>query len=151
LSPRLLAKALLWYGLIESVAAMSAYFYLNARHGWPAVPLAAEGTHLYRLATTMTLAGVVATQVGAVLACRTNRASLFHIGFFGNRLVLIGIAVELLLLALIVYVPVLQEIFHTAPLGLAEWSYVFAWTPVIFLADEARKAFLRRQASVATP
>jgi magnesium-transporting ATPase (P-type) len=149
LTPRLLARAFLWYGLIESVAAMSAYFTLNFRHGWPTVPLAAEGTQVYRMATTMTLAGVVATQVGAVLGCRTNRESLFRVGFLSNRLVLIGIAVELLLLALLVYVPVLQKVFHTAPLGLADWLYVFAWTPVIFLADEARKAFLRRRAPVA--
>ncbi len=143
LNARLLGKALLWYGMIESVASMSAYFFLNWLNGWPGVPLAAEGTLIYRMATTMTLAGVVATQVGAVMGCRTDRASIFRIGFFTNRLVLWGIAAELTLLGILIYTPFLHSIFNTAPIGLREWAYLFAWTPVIFLLDELRKAILR--------
>ncbi|NWJ45639.1 MAG: cation-transporting P-type ATPase [Chloroflexi bacterium] len=143
LNPKLLARALLWYGLIESIASMSAYFFLNWRFGWPGVPLAAEGTEIYRLATTMTLAGVVATQVGAVFVCRTERNSVFKIGFFKNRLVLIGIVVELGLLVSLVYLPFMQGLFNTAPLDIIDWLFVFAWTPVIFFADEARKLWWR--------
>jgi magnesium-transporting ATPase (P-type) len=143
LTRKLLARALLWYGMIESVASMSAYFFLNWLHGWPEVSLAADGTLVYRMAITMTLAGVVTTQIGAVLGCRTDRASIFRIGLFTNRLVLIGILVELLILVSLSYVPFLQDVFDTAPLGLVEWGFVFAWTPVIFLLDELRKALLR--------
>ena len=143
LNARLLAKALFWYGMIESVASMSAYFFLNWLHGWPGVPLAPEGTLTYQMATTMTLAGVVVTQVGAVMGCRTDRTSIFRIGFFTNRLVLWGIAVELTLLGILIYTPFLQPIFNTAPIGLREWAYLFAWTPVIFLLDELRKVILR--------
>ncbi len=145
LNTRLLARALLWYGMIESVASMAAYFFLNWLHGWPAVPLLSAGT-LYRTATTMTLAGVVTCQIGAVFACRSERTSIFKIGFFSNRLVLVGIGVELALLALLVYAPFLHDLFNTAPLGITEWAFLFAWTPVILLADEARKALLRRAA-----
>ena len=143
LNARLLSKALLWYGGIESVASMSAYFFLNWLHGWPGVPLAPEGSLVYIMATTMTFAGVVTTQVGAVMGCRTDRTSIFRIGFFTNRLVLWGIVVELTLLGILIYVPFLQPVFHTAPIGLREWVYLFAWTPVIFLLDELRKAILR--------
>ena len=45
LNARVLGKALLWYGMIESVASMSAYFFINWLNGWPGVPLAAEGTY----------------------------------------------------------------------------------------------------------
>jgi magnesium-transporting ATPase (P-type) len=139
----ILARALLWYGMIESVASMAAYFFMNWLNGWPGVPLAPVGSLVYRMATSMTLAGVVATQVGAVFGCRTERESIFRIGFFTNRLVLVGIAFELALLGLLIYVPFLHGVFNTAPLGLREWVFVFAWTPVIFLADELRKAILR--------
>jgi P-type Ca2+ transporter type 2C len=147
LNSRLLAKALFWYGMIESVASMSAYFFLNWLYGWPGVPLAPQGTLIYQMATTMTLAGVVVTQVGAVMGCRTDRTSIFRIGFFTNRLVLWGIVVELTLLATLIYTPFLQPIFNTAPIGLREWIFLFAWTPVIFFLDELRKVFLRRRAS----
>jgi magnesium-transporting ATPase (P-type) len=129
---------------------MSAYFFLNWLHGWPQQSLAAEGTPIHRMATTMTLAGVVASQVGAVFACRTDRTSIFQAGFFSNRLVLLGIAVELTLLVALVYVPFLQNIFNTAPIGWREWLFVFAWTPVIFFADELRKNFLRRRERAGT-
>ena len=39
--------------------------------------------------------------------------------------------------------PWLQRVFHTAPIGPSEWLFVFAWTPVLFVADELRKALLR--------
>jgi magnesium-transporting ATPase (P-type) len=143
LNMSLIARALFWYGLIESVAAMSAYFFLNWRHGWPGAPLAQEGTLVYQMATTMAFATIVAAQVGAVFGCRTDRASVFKIGLFSNRLVLGGIVVELCILGLLMYVPFLQRVFNTAPLGLVEWAFVLAWIPIIFLVDELRKALLR--------
>jgi magnesium-transporting ATPase (P-type) len=139
----LIVRALFWYGLIESVAAMSAYFFLNWQHGWPGVVLAQEGTLAYRMATTMTFATIVATQVGAVLGCRTDRVSVFKIGLFSNRLILGGIAVELCILGLLMYVPFLQKAFNTAPFGLIEWVFVLSWIPIVFLVDELRKALLR--------
>lgn len=139
----LLSRALLWYGLIESVAAMSCYFFVNWLHGWPSIPLAAPGSPEYKMATTMTVAGIVATQVGAVLCCRTERASVFSVGLFSNRLVLIGIGAELMLLLALMHVPMLQNLFNTVPLGLREWGFAFAWAPVIILADELRKLAVR--------
>ncbi len=59
--------------------------------GGPACRWRPVGTEVYRMATTMTLATVVATQIGAVMARRTNRASIFQIGFTTNRLILWGI------------------------------------------------------------
>jgi P-type Ca2+ transporter type 2C len=97
------------------------------------------------MATTMTLAAIVASQVGAVFGCRTERASISKVGLFTNRLVLLGIAVELTLLGLLAYVPLLQGIFNTAPLGAVEWAFAFAWAPVMLAADEVRKAVLRRR------
>ena len=78
-----------------------------------------------------------------MFACRTDRASIFKIGFLTNRLILVGIAVELAVLSLLMYVPFLQNTFNTAPIGLAGWAYAFAWTPVMFFAEETRKALVR--------
>jgi hypothetical protein len=52
------------------------------------------------------------------------------------------------LLVTLIYTPFLHNVFNTAPLGLEHWAYVFAWTPVIFLLDELRKAILRRKEGV---
>jgi magnesium-transporting ATPase (P-type) len=115
LTGALLAKALLWYGALEAAAGLTGYLLVNRLHGWPALPLAPEGTAVYALATTMTLASIVAAQVGAVFGCRTDRTSVFRVGLLSNRLVLLGVAVEVGLLLVLVSVPLLQRAFGTAP------------------------------------
>jgi magnesium-transporting ATPase (P-type) len=143
LSRKLLARAFLWYGTLESVIAMGAFFYLNWLYGWPEATLVNSGT-VYKMATTMTLAAIVVTQVGIVFNCRTERASIFKIGFFTNRLVLVGIAFELSLLCLLIYVPFFNGIFNTSPIGIKEWAFLIIWAPMIILLDEIRKSFLRK-------
>ena len=63
-----------------------------------------------------------------------------------KRLVWVGMATELLLLALLLYVPVLQRLFDTAPFPPQYWLLLCAWTPILLLADEGRKALVRRRA-----
>jgi magnesium-transporting ATPase (P-type) len=144
LTRNLIMRAFFWYGLIESVAAISAYFYLNWLNGWPSVRLA-DGDTVYRMATTMTFAAIVVSQIGAVFGCRTERTSIFKIGFFTNKIILLGIVVELVLLCLLIYTPFLHVYFNTAPLGWREWAFLAIWAPLLFLADAQRKKFLRKR------
>jgi hypothetical protein len=44
---------------------------------------------------------------------------------------------------LLVYTPGLERIFHMAPLGPWHWLFLLLWPPVVFGAEEARKAVLR--------
>ena len=140
---KLFIKAFLWYGVLESILSMFAYFYVNMLNGWPAVPLVAEGL-IYRQATTMTLAAIVFGQIGMVLNCRTETQSVFSIGIFSNKRVLLGIAFEILLLSTIIYTPFLQEIFNTAPIGLRDWAFLVLIPIPIVLLEELRK-YLRRR------
>jgi magnesium-transporting ATPase (P-type) len=144
LSKKLLVRAFLWYGMIESVVAMLAYFFLNFTHGWPATPLAGTGV-VYRMATTITFAAIVFSQIGMVFNCRTDRTSLFKVGLFSNRMILVGIACELILLCLLMYVPFFHSLFNTAPLELGDWGFLLIWPPVIILIEELRKAGIRRR------
>jgi P-type Ca2+ transporter type 2C len=136
-------KGFLWYGLLESAVAMFAYFFVNFVNGWPNVPLAGSG-FVYRQATTLTLAAIVFCQVGMVLNCRTERQSVFKVGLFSNIRVMQGIVFEILLISAIMYVPFLQEIFQTAPIGLREWAFLLVLPILILLIEEIRKAIFRR-------
>ena len=138
-----LLLAFLWYGILESIISISAYFFLNWQYGWPEVPLADSGT-IYMMATTMTLTAIVVCQIGVVFNARTDRASILTIGFFSNRLILIGIAVELIIICALIYIPFFHELFNTAPLGLSQWAFLIIWAPIIVLLDELRKSFLRK-------
>ena len=143
LSPALLSKALLWYGLIEASAGMSGYFFLNWLHGWPAAPLAPLHSQVWSMATSMTLTCIVFSQVGAVFCCRTNESSIFSIEIFKNRLIIAGVIFEIFLLALLLYCPFLNDIFNTAPLGVAEIAFAASWVPIMIFMDEMRKLYLR--------
>ena len=105
--------------------------------------MAAEGD-LYQRATTMTLIGIVAAQIGNVFACRTDRESVFHLGLLSNRLVLLGIAAELAVLLGLLTVPPLRAVFGLVPPAPAEWTLVLAFPAVILLLDEGRKLVQRR-------
>jgi magnesium-transporting ATPase (P-type) len=131
-------------GVIEAVLSLSGFFWTYWLAGWrPGLPLAAAGP-LYRRATTMTLAGIVAAQVGNVFACRTQRASVFRIGFTSNPLILVGIVAEIGILIGLIEVPPLREVFGLERLGFPEWAVLLAFPPVILLAEEARKLAVRR-------
>jgi magnesium-transporting ATPase (P-type) len=143
LNKTLFIKAFLWYGLIASIISMGAYFFVNFLNGWPNVPLASEGV-VYRQATAMTLAAIVFYQVGAVFNCRTEKQSVFKVGLFSNKRVLFGIAFEILLLSAIIYVPFLQGIFSTAPIGIKDWALLAVIPIPIVLLEEIRKAIARK-------
>lgn len=142
LSRKLLTRAFLWLGLLESALAMLSFFFLYYQNGWPAVPMAGEGS-VYRMATTMTLAAIVFCQIGMVFNCRTERASVFKVGLFSNRMVLIGILFELALLSILVYAPFMHKLFNTAPLRLSDWAFLLILPVLIFLLEEGRKAIVR--------
>jgi magnesium-transporting ATPase (P-type) len=139
----LLGRAFLWYGIMNSTIAMSAFFFMYWLNGWPGVSMADTG-ELYRMATTMTLAAIGAVQIAIVFNCRTARESVFKIGFFSNRMIIIGVIVQVTLLSLLIYAPNLHELFNTAAIGLTDWLYLLIWIPIIIGIDELRKAFLRK-------
>jgi Ca2+-transporting ATPase len=148
----LLRRAYLYLGLIQSAATMAAFYFVFWTNGYWGrwIDLPPDGT-LYRSATTMALAAVVATQVGNLFAQRTERASVLHAGFFRNRLLWIGIASEVGLLLLIVHVPILQSIFGTAGFPAQGWWFLLLCVPALLLADEGRKALLRFRERATNP
>jgi magnesium-transporting ATPase (P-type) len=142
----LLLRAYLFLGLIQSLAAMTAFYFQYWVNGYWGQWLDLPPTGIiYESATAMTLGAVVATQIGNLFAQRTERTSVFTVGWFTNRMIWIGIASELVLISLIVYVPFFQEVFGTAAFPLQNWLFLFAWTPSLLIADELRKAHVRRR------
>jgi magnesium-transporting ATPase (P-type) len=134
-----------YVGPIEGLAAMTSFLWAYWLAGWRPGEMLADAGPLYVQATGMTCLGVVAAQVGAGLAMRTDRRSVFSVGLLSNRFLLAGIAVELALAVALVELPVLQELFHTRPLAWEHWALLAVWPPVVLAAEETRKAIVRRR------
>jgi magnesium-transporting ATPase (P-type) len=144
LNRRVLARVYGFVGIFEGLAAMASFLFAYGLHGWRPWGALADSGNLYYQATTMTQTGIVMGQVGAGFAMRTNRRSVFSVGLFTNRLLLAGIAFELTLATLLIYVPGLNTLFHQAPIGPWHWLFLLVWPPVVLFAEEGRKALFRR-------
>lgn len=141
----LLIRSYLFLGMIEAGLALAAFFGLLHAQGWSwGVPLDWSDP-LYRQATTATLAAIVVAQGANVFACRSELTSVFRLGVTSNRLLLLGIAVELLLLGLIVYTPPGNLVFGTEPLPAAIWPALILGAGGLLAAEEIRKALRRRR------
>jgi calcium-translocating P-type ATPase len=143
----MLFRAWIFLGLISAALGMAAFFYVLTRSGWSPGDPTGDGTplhHGYQQATTMTFLSMVACQVGTAFAARTERASLRSIGVFSNRLLLWGIAFELALTALLIYVPVFQDLLGTAALPAKDLLLVLPFPFIVWGADELRRWLVRR-------
>lgn len=145
LCKKVIWKAFLWYGMLESVALTLSYFYVNIRNGWPGTALAGGTDPVYFKATTMALAAIVFSQIGTVFNCRTEKQSVFKKGIFSNKQVNIGIISELVIISILIYVPPMQEVFHTTALGITDWLFLCIFSPIILMIEEIRKAVVRKR------
>ena len=147
---RLLTRNLLFMsygivGMIQAAAGFFSYFYILLEGGWQWGEALAVSDPLYRQAITAFFASIIICQIADVLICRTRRQSILTVGIFANKLVLLGIASELILLALIAYVPLMNTFFGTAPLELWQLSLSIPFAITIIIADEIRRVFVRRE------
>jgi P-type Ca2+ transporter type 2C len=139
----------LYIGVIIAVGAMYGCLSAWMAGGWHyGMVLTSDSsfytTGVYAKGVTMTFAGIVVAQAGNVLACRTSRQSIFRTSLKTNKWIIAGIISQLGILALIVYIPLLQHVFGTAPLGLMDWAFLVSLALIVVFADEIRKFFVRR-------
>jgi magnesium-transporting ATPase (P-type) len=140
----LLFRGYVYLGLLNTAAVLIGYFMVLIQGGWrlgvALEPVETAFTNpLHIKATTMVFVGIVVMQIANIFSCRSEQLSAFRIGFLSNRLILLGIAFELLFTAALLYVPFLQGVFTTTPLGLREWLLLLGMMAVVFLMEEARK------------
>jgi calcium-translocating P-type ATPase len=144
LSWGLLLRVYFCLGLLESIAALSAFFFVLKSAGWHYGQELGPLDPVYLQATAACFAGVVLTQVVNVFLCRSDRDSTFALGLFTNPLILWGVGVELLLLLAIVYTPWGQAICGTAPISARIWLFIVPFMVAMLVVEEARKWVVRR-------
>ena len=139
-----LSRAYLFLGPIEAAAGLYGFFYVLGAGGGQGGQMLAADNMLYMQATTACLGAIIASQVGNVFTCRSFKESIFKLGFFSNRLLLIGIVAEIIISAFIIYNPLGNRFFGTAPLEAAVWLSLAPFCIVVLAADEIRKFYLRQ-------
>jgi sodium/potassium-transporting ATPase subunit alpha len=140
----LLLRGYGWLGLLEAAGAMAVFLAVLWSGGWRGGALG-WGDPLYLGATTACLGTVVVMQAANVFACRSPSAPAFAHRPLANRLLAVGIGLELLLLALITFTRTGQLAFRTAPPPAWSWLAMLGCAAGLLALEEGRKALVRRR------
>jgi len=93
---------------------------------------------------TMVFSVLCLSQLGHVLAIRSEKESLFKIGLFSNKSLILAVVFSIFLQLAIIYFPVFNKLFHTQPLSLEELAITFSLSSIVVMAVEIEK-FVKRQ------
>ena len=110
-------------------------FVLN--HDWRGVDV--------QTAETMAFVTLSLAELFRAYTVRSERASIFQIGFFSNKYMQYAVGISIALLLLVCAVPFLQPIFNTHFLTGREWGLVLGLALMPAVAEEITKFFLRRK------
>jgi len=145
LSWSVLLRAYLFLGPLEALGAMALFFYVLSAAGWRYGEALPGLDPVYLQATSACLLSIVLGQMVNVFVCRHPRLPLWHFPLRENRLLLLGLGVELSLLLAILYTPWGNALFGTAPLPLSVWLVALPFALMLGVLEELRKAWCRHR------
>jgi len=80
-----------------------------------------------------------------LLNCRSLRYSMFRLGLFSNPWIWGGIAAMTVAQLLFTYAPLMNRMFHTAPIGPTDWVHILVIGLVIYLVIGVEKTLRQRR------
>jgi len=95
-------------------------------------------------ARTIAFCSMVAFEWFRAFNARSDEHTIFRLGAFRNRWLVMAIAVAIILQLAVIYVPFLQIAFSTVPLGIDKWGIAILAGGSLFVIEEARKALFPR-------
>lgn len=117
-----------------------------------AITIATLGAYFYGLkhygadingARTVAFATLILSELLRSYSVRSTKHTVFHIGIFSNKKLVIGTAISTILMLIVIYIPGLNDLFYTVPLGLKEWSVILPLSFLPFIVGELRKVFFK--------
>ena len=120
---------IIWVGMLMAGIALSL-------QGWAI----ANGLHWQ----TMVFNVLCLSQMGHVLAIRSENQSFFSSGVFSNKPLIVAVITAFLLQFLVTYTPFFQSIFKTEALTLNEFIIVAAASSLVFIAVEIEKVLFKK-------
>jgi magnesium-transporting ATPase (P-type) len=94
---------------------------------------------------TLVITALVLFQIAYLLQCRTLDRPVREIGLFSNPTIFAGIGILILLQLAFVYLPVMNDLFGSAPLAASDWSLAAVAAALVFPAIASEKRWRRRR------
>ncbi len=127
-----LGRDILWVGILMGIVSLGVGYWAF---------LSGVETQVWR---TMVFTTLTIAQMGNALAIRATHDSLWEIGLFSNRLMVVAVVVTFLLQMALLYVPFLQGIFNTVALTPSQLGISLAVSLTVLVAVEVVKWVRRR-------
>ncbi len=129
-------------GVWSAFINLAMFFWLCPPGVCPA-PAMGDGDPQVIMARSMVFVTLILIQFFKAFNYRSDRHSIFKMGFFANKWLLMAILWEILLVLFIVYLPFLQGPFSTHALSIVDWAIVILAALTIFPVLEATKYGIR--------
>ncbi len=144
MSPTVIRRAFLLLGPTEAAASMAAFLTCLAVGGWR---VGAEFPHgpVLLAASGAAFLTVVLAQCANAFACRSASRYPWQLGWFGNHLLLAGVAFGLVASLVSVFVEPIASALGQAPPPLAGWLVALAAVPTLFVVDALDKRWRRHR------
>ena len=135
-------KQMRWGVLIQTIAIASVTLFAFWR-GLTHVELG-NGDRL-ALAETMAFVTLSISELLRAYTARSERYPLLKIGVFSNKWMNLAVLLSMVLLLAVVYVPFLNPVFQTYPLGLKSWELIVPLFFIPSIAAEISKVLIYRK------
>jgi sodium/potassium-transporting ATPase subunit alpha len=135
----LIAHSYLFLGLLEAAWSLALFFGVLFAGGWRFGEELAAGDPLHRSGMGIALSSILLMQIGNLVGRRSRRRSGLDRGLLGNRLMLLGIGLEVLFSWAVLYAPPVQAVLGTGPVSGSVYALAWAGIPFVFGVDYARK------------
>ncbi|NLW22242.1 MAG: calcium-translocating P-type ATPase, SERCA-type [Tissierellia bacterium] len=90
-------------------------------------------------ARTIAFSTLILAELLRAYSSRSEKQTLFEVGIFSNPTMVYATFISFLLLLVVIYVPVLQPVFHTAALTLLDWGIIVSFVTIPLLIGEIYK------------
>jgi len=90
-------------------------------------------------AETMAFVTLSLSELLRAFTARSERLPIWKIGIFSNKLMNYAILSSMVLILAVIYIPFLQPVFNTYPLGWSQWELILPLIAIPAIAAEARK------------
>ena len=102
---------------------------------------------IWMSSTSVVLASIIFCQIGMGLNCRSKDQSIFKLGIFSNKELIVGIIFEVALLMVVIFVPFLNtDVFETNVItDYKIWLIILTFPFIIILVEELRKYIINKK------
>jgi Ca2+-transporting ATPase len=97
---------------------------------------------------TVAVNAIVMIEVFYLLNCRSLTRSIFRIGLFSNKWILVGIVLMITLQVLYTYLPTMHIIFESSPISIDSWIRIIALAVFSYIIVESDKWIRRKMVDV---